>query len=130
MNTQNVRQRAAGWTRSVSLGFAAAIIGVTAIVGTASAASTRPLQKATVNYHDLNLSQQKDVTVLYQRIRNAARQVCVAVDSKRLSAKAKFDECRAAAIQAAIKDIAVPALIEHHNARVGAGSANLVLSSR
>lgn len=129
MNTQNVGKRTAGWVRSLSLLVGATIIGLTAMAGTATAAP-RTLQKATVDYRDLNLTEKKDVTILYQRIQNAARQVCVVVDSKRLSAKARFDECRAQAVQAAVQDVGSNALIQLHNARVGSGTPALVLSAR
>ena len=130
MNTYDFGRQAAGWTRTLSVGAAALALAALGVLGAVSATHAAELQRATVDYRDLDLSKQKDVTALYQRVNNAARQVCAVVDSKRLSAKAKFDECKAQAVQSALQDIGSPVLIRYHNARGGAGSSNLVLSAR
>lgn len=70
-----------------------------------------------VRYHDLDLSQSKDVATLYARIRRAAKEVCTAN-----AASAVQRECYQEAIATAVARVNSPSLKAYHERRGGAGT--------
>ena len=82
-----------------------------------------------VRFGDLDLSHKHDVKVLYRRLQSAAAQVCQSVDSKFLPMHAQFKRCKAEALDKAVAHVAIPALVEYHNARTGETDSNLQLSA-
>jgi UrcA family protein len=95
------------------------LIGGLVICGLTSAVAAEP-QQVVVQYRDLDLSQPKDVALLYQRINSAAGRVCIAVDGKRAQEKQRFNHCKFIAVNNAVVQVAVPALSNFHSARVSA----------
>jgi len=69
-----------------------------------------------VAYRDLDLTSTAGIDTLYQRIVSASRQVCPAMPPGRvaLAVKSTIHECRAAAVERAVAQIANPQLAAVH----------------
>ena len=86
----------------------------------------------TVKYGDLDVTRPQGATILYGRIRAAAKKVCLPLEAGDVAAKMRFDGCIDKAISDAVKTIQQPELSAFDSAKRGAPQApHLVhLSSR
>ncbi len=82
-----------------------------------------------VRYADLNLATGAGATVLYQRIRRAANDVCGGLDSRDLTAKAAARACVDNAIKQAVAEVNSVRLTKVYEAHGGAPTA-IALASR
>lgn len=86
--------------------------------GICSAADANPLQ-ALVKYGDLNVSSTEGATVLYNRIRAAAEQVCRPLDSRDFAFQRLKEACIHNAIADAVTKVNQPALFSVYSAKNG-----------
>ena len=103
--------------------FALALSTLSLLAGSATAlASSRvgEIPTKTVSFRDLDLSTSSGVEALYERIAAAAREVC------RGAELASIHECRALAVDGAVKAIGSPLLSSLHRSTIGR-TENLVL---
>jgi UrcA family protein len=84
----------------------------------AAADGFEPL-KVTVKFADLDVSRQPGATVLYHRIRTAAKEVCSPYDHSGAVARPYLDACVDQAITDAVAEINVPALLAVYSAKTG-----------
>ena len=74
-----------------------------------------------VQYHDLNLNDPKAIASLYQRIRNAAEEVCKPVEGPQLVNRVfwnAWNDCFAQAIANAVRTVHNDKLSEYHWERI------------
>jgi UrcA family protein len=83
-----------------------------------AAEPTNPLQ-TTVKFADLKISSPEGAAALYVRIQRAARKVCLPLDGRELSSKARMDACKHKAIADAIATVDQPELFTVYNAHNG-----------
>lgn len=102
---------------------AAALVG-----GLTSVAGAGELSQVHVNYSDLNVNGQAGAAVLYQRIRNAADQVCGAPGVRDLGAASYAKACKVRAIGEAVAAVHSPALTQVYEVKMGVGAANRLTS--
>jgi UrcA family protein len=104
---------------------ASAALGATLIIGAATAAyaadSAPEAPSVRVSYHDLNLATDEGTVALYGRIVSAAYRVCQVSDIRDLHQVAAATECRARAIERAVRDVGSPRLAAVYTARRGHG---------
>ncbi len=81
-----------------------------------------------VKYGDLNLTTTSGATVLYQRIRGAADQVCGVADSGDLARFARAKACAAHTVAAAVAAVNVPALTGVYEVKDG-GAAGIRIAA-
>ena len=73
-----------------------------------------------ISYADLNLSQPKDVTVLYERIQAAADKVCKASSAPRDGHhRRNYNRCYQGAVELAVKEVDNVALTALHQGNSG-----------
>jgi UrcA family protein len=80
----------------------------------AASANTEIVGQVTVRYQDLDVQQPKDATVLYQRLRNAARQACLATGSRDLAVRSEEQRCVRAALERAVRSVDKPLVTAAH----------------
>lgn len=98
------------------------LVALACSIGASAAATASPLEASApytvVRFKDLNLTNEKDVAHLYQRITRAARWVCrddwSLADVERLR---RQQECFEATVNAAIRDVGHPALTAFHRSQ-------------
>lgn len=83
----------------------------------------------TVRYADLNIHTQAGVAALYNRIRNAARQVCGDVDSRRLDEAAAAKACVDHAVFASVAAVDNPKLTREYEVRANGAQKRIDLAS-
>lgn len=90
-----------------------AIIGAVGLLSCVAAATATTadsdLPKQVVRYGDLNLESTQGITALYQRVHNAAVQVCRPLDSRELARLTMWKACMDGAVSRATTQINVPA---------------------
>lgn len=69
---------------------------------------------ATVHYGDLNLNTGNGVSVLYQRLRAASKQVCRAYEGRELAKIGKWQACYDQALSAAVRKVNLETLNALH----------------
>ena len=85
----------------------------------ASAASSDDIVKSVVvRYSDLNLSEPKDASALYARIRRAALVACGEVGPNQLARLPQFQKCVDQAVANAVAHVNSQQVTEIHEARV------------
>ncbi len=99
--------------------FRGMIVAAALIAGFATAGQAADLPQVHVSYGDLNLSSEAGAAVLYQRIRNAAEQVCGTFGVRDLSAEAAAKACKARAIGEAVAAVHAPALSQVYEGKMG-----------
>ena len=97
---------------------AVCLASVTIVAHADQAADGLPTR--TVRYSDLNLNTQAGAAVLYQRIRNAAKEVCGDVDSLQLARVAAAKPCIDRAVFSSVRSVNNPILTREYNAHIGA----------
>ena len=76
---------------------------------------TQDPPSVTVRYHDLNLNSPQGVTVLYQRIRGAASEVCHSFEGREpLRRQLLQNDCFAGAVANAVRTVHNEALSAYH----------------
>jgi UrcA family protein len=111
-------------TRHLAMTAIAAIGLAVAAVG-ARAGETDEVPTRTVRYSDLDLGTQRGVAVLYNRIRQAAQQVCGDPDSRRLAEWAAVMACRDRAVESGVRAVNVAGLTALYDSRHGAKTISL-----
>jgi UrcA family protein len=91
-------------------------LGVSLLGASASAAAPSDAPRIAVDYSDLDLTTRDGIEVLHRRIVNAARQVCPAPKNSDLRLKTLARECRAQAMDAAVRFIGNAELAAVHAA--------------
>jgi UrcA family protein len=95
------------------------VVAVALIAGFGAAAQATEFARVRVNYSDLNVNTEAGAAVLYQRIRNAADEVCGTFGVRDLGAEAAAKACKARAIGEAVASVKAPALSQVHEAKLG-----------
>ncbi len=100
-------------------------VGATLIIGAATSAfAATPADAAPtvrVSYHDLNLATEQGTLALYARIVSAADKVCRVSDIRDLHQIAAAKQCRAQALERAVRDVGNERLAAVYTARRGHG---------
>lgn len=90
------------------------------LVPPARAGSADAPPRVLVRYADLNLTQPRDVGVLYGRIRSAAREVCAPYEnSASLLPSTAWRRCFAQAVETAMRRVDRPLLTAYHRRQEG-----------
>jgi UrcA family protein len=105
---------------------ACALIGILASPLSAGAYAVNTLEPPSrvVAFRDLDLSRQAGVTVLYTRIKSAAREVCEPLDAWTLRLLRQDLDCRADAIGRAVADVNSAALTTYYLTKTKARAAD------
>jgi UrcA family protein len=106
--------------RNFTLAAVAAVCLAAVAVGAHADEAVNGVPARTVHYADLNLSTQTGAAILYNRIRNAAEQICGDVGSRELARAMAAKACVNRAIFASVQSVNNPKLTREHNTRVGA----------
>jgi UrcA family protein len=103
-----------------------AFAGSCAASANADSADQRVVSQVTVPIQGLDLSQPTDAAVLYQRLRNAARQVCAENGRRDMAARRDARRCEETALENAVRRVDKPrvtAAHRHSRLKRGAGSS-------
>jgi UrcA family protein len=92
---------------------------VTLFAALAAGVQAADLPQVHVKYADLNLGTTAGATVLYQRIRGAAGQVCGVSSDRDLARGAQAKACAAHAVADAVAAVNAPALTSIYQATMG-----------
>jgi UrcA family protein len=88
--------------------------------------------RSVVHYGDLNLSDEQDARIMLQRIERAAKTACgghaTASSFTGSMDQATFDECRAKAVERAVKQLSAPAVTRMYSEAGRPSSEKLALS--
>jgi UrcA family protein len=106
--------------RNFTLAAVAAVCLAAIAVGAHADETVNGVPARAVHYADLNLSTQAGAAILYNRIRNAAEQVCGDVGSRELARAVAAKACVNRAIFASVQSVNNPKLTREYNTRVGA----------
>jgi UrcA family protein len=98
----------------------AALLTATLSAGFATVGTAADLPQVHVNYADLNVNSPAGATVLYQRIRRAADQVCPTVDGRDLAGQSAAKACKTRAIAEAVAAVQNPSLTHVYELKTGA----------
>jgi UrcA family protein len=103
-------------SRTIASVLATAIVAFAGVSkgGTALAAEPVTYSK-TVSYGDLNLESPQGASVLYARLRQAAREVCSPLDNRGLSFQTTWQSCVNHALTSAVTQINKPNVSALHN---------------
>jgi UrcA family protein len=104
-----------------ALVLASAFAALTATTTSFAAAPADEVPSVTVRYNDLDLATSGGAATLYQRISQAARQVCPDPDMRNLAMNALAQRCRAEAIARAVDQLHSPQLALVHAAHASHG---------
>jgi UrcA family protein len=99
--------------------FRRVLVAAALVAGFATAAQASDLPQVHVNYSDLNVNSEAGAAVLYQRIRNAAEQVCGTFGVRDLGADAAAKACKVRAIGEAVAAVHSPALTQIYAVKKG-----------
>jgi UrcA family protein len=99
--------------------FRRVLVAAALVAGFATAGQAAELPQVHVFYGDLNVSNEAGAAVLYQRIRNAAEEVCGTFGVRDLGAAAAAQACKARAIGEAVAAVHAPALTQVYEGKVG-----------
>jgi UrcA family protein len=83
----------------------------------ADAASPQDPPAVIVRFADLDLSHSQGVTVLYQRLKEAAETVCTSQNGRDLGSQTRYRMCWHSALGAAVAKVNQPALTAYHRAQ-------------
>jgi UrcA family protein len=99
--------------------FRGVLVAAALVAGFATAGQAAEFQQVHVNYGDLNVNSEAGAAVLYQRIRNAAEQVCGTFGVRDLGAEAAAKACKTRAIGEAVAAVHAPALSQIYEGKMG-----------
>jgi len=90
--------------------FAAAAFGING----ANAETIVELEPVTVSYEGLDIATKSGATILYGRLRSAARRVCGPLDGRELARHARFNTCVATTLARAVADVNLASVTALH----------------
>jgi UrcA family protein len=93
----------------------AAVVAFAAGIGTAFADQSSDVLRTKVSYGDLDLNSQQGAKVLYARLRFAARQVCIPLESIELDRQHAWHECVDNALNSAVASVNKASVTALHN---------------
>jgi UrcA family protein len=99
--------------------FRGVLVAAALVAGFATAGQAAEFQQVHVNYGDLNVNSEAGAAALYQRIRNAAEQVCGTFGVRDLGAEAAAKACKTRAIGEAVAAVHAPALSQIYEGKMG-----------
>jgi UrcA family protein len=99
--------------------FRTGLIAAAMILGAATVGTAADLPQVHVKYADLNVDSAAGATVLYQRIRAAANEVCPTSDTRDLAAQSAAKACRTHAIAEAVAAVRNPSLTRVYETKTG-----------
>jgi UrcA family protein len=108
--------------------FRRVVVVAALVAGFATAGQATELPQVHVNFSDLNVNSEAGAAVLYQRIRNAAEQVCGTFGVRDLGAEAAAKACKARAIGEAVAAVHNPSLTRAYEGTVGLAAVARVAS--
>jgi len=121
--------KTSSYTKKVVLTSVAAIYTAFAAMSAQADEAVKNAPEFTVRYADLNLNTQAGISVLYNRIRNAAEQVCGNVDANRLEEARQNKACVAHAVQVSVQSVNNAKLTNEHIAHVGGAEKTISVAS-
>jgi UrcA family protein len=116
--------------RNFTLAAVAAVCLAAVTVGAHADEAVNGVPARTVHYADLNLGTQAGAAILYNRIRNAANQVCGDVGSRDLARAVAAKACVDRAIFASVRSVDEPQLTSEYHARIGEAQPIKLASAR
>jgi UrcA family protein len=116
--------------RNFTLAAVAAVCLAAVAVGAHADEAVNGVPARTVHYADLDLNTQAGAAVLYNRIRNAAQQVCGDVGSRDLAQAMAAKGCVNRAILASVRSVNSLRLTSEYNTRVGTAQPISIASVR
>jgi len=100
---------------------AGGVASLAAAFGTLALCMALPAQaserQTTVNFEDLDLSRERDVTELYTRLQRASRAVCQKNNGRELYQRQLFKECYQEALERAVSRVNAVQLTRLHDSR-------------
>jgi UrcA family protein len=121
--------KTSNYTKQVVMASVAAICVASATMAAHADEASVNVPARTVYYADLNLNTPAGASVLYNRIRNAAEQVCGDVNSRRLPEAVAAKACVAHAVSASVHSVNNVSLTNEYNAHIGAAKESINLAS-
>lgn len=106
-------------TKRFTLATVAALCLSSAAIGAYADETGNDVPTVTVRYSDLNLGTQAGATVLYNRIRNAAAQVCGDPTSRELTEATAAKACIDRAISSSVHSVNNPRLTSVYDSHIG-----------
>jgi UrcA family protein len=116
--------------RNFTLAAVAAVCLAAVTAGAHADEAANAAAARTVRYAAINLNTQAGAAVLYNRIRNAAEQVCGDVGVRGLAEAAAAKACVDRAIFASVRSVNNPTLTTEYNTRIGAAQPITMASVR
>jgi UrcA family protein len=104
---------------------AIAVFGLSALAIGAQAGETHDVPTRAVRYSDLDLSTEKGAAVLYNRIRQAAEEVCGDPNSRQLAEAAAAKACVGRAVSSSVQAVNNAKLTRVYDNRNGVKSINV-----
>jgi UrcA family protein len=101
----SIGARAAGPRAKFGLLLLGSLAGIVAAGGASAARLDSDAPSVVVKYSEQSLATDEGVYALYRQIKNAAKQVCPADDTRDLSRQSLIKECRNQAVARAIRQI-------------------------
>lgn len=106
-------------TKRITLAAVAALCFSSAAIGAYAGETGNDVPTRKVRYSDLNLGTQTGAIALYNRIRQAAEQVCGDVDSRQLAEAAAAKACINRAISSSVHSVNDARLTSVYDGRIG-----------
>ena len=121
--------KTSNYTKQFTMASIAAICLASATMAAHADQASANASTRTVYYADLNLNTPAGVAVLYNRIRNAAEQVCGDVNSRRLEVAAAAKACVNHAVYVSVHSVNNVRLTDEYNAHFGMAKESINLAS-
>jgi len=96
----------------------------------AHAAPLQNVPSVVVHFADLDLSRSEGATVLYQRLKGAAKTVCAPLDDRNLARHQSFEACMQNAISTAVAKVDEPALTAYYEAKMNGRNATIWIAQK
>ncbi len=106
-------------SKNLALAAAASLCVTAFAIGAHADEVDATLPTRTVHYSDLNLNTQAGTERLYNRIRNAAKQVCGGVEPRQLAESTPAQNCMSQAIAASVRAVNNPRLTTTYDQHAG-----------
>lgn len=113
-------------SRTIASILATAIVAFAGVSKGGAALAAEPVTYSkTVTYGDLNLDSAEGASVLYTRLRHAAREVCSPVEGRELTLWSAWQTCVNDALNSAVAKVNKPTVTALHNQSINrAGNGN------
>jgi len=96
----------------------------------ANAAPPQDPPSVIVRFADLDFSHSQGVSVLYQRLKNAAETVCASHNARDLGSQMRYKACWQSALGTAVAKVDQPALTVYYRAKSGSGNATIQIAQK